>query len=403
MRVLLALLLGTSAAAQWSPEAEFAPWLSRSGLERCLDAFQLDGGEAEDVIRTIHEEIAGFYRERSGPVRAALENLSTYPSEVAVAWRNERLAMELSFEAEVLAVLDDPTRQGIWVRTTQGLRRSRVLAEMRTYMTKRSIPDLVAIVEELGLADDVRGAVDEDLASYGDQIDIVLRQWESTIGGIQMRMYTALNPESPEPSPPVEGATSRPASEPSSDEPPERDLKTFNRLYARITAMIDRAREVTDGSADAIAAQLAGEDRERFLRGIGAVHYPDAYQRSPVDAVFEAIRTDDAIDPQKREAVEAVYTGYAAERDLIRRRILQAIETWERPAEVTRRRELWQQILEDGGDPDYLLEAHPVIEHLYRRRALARDTCRTIRSLFTPQELDALPARARLLLAWDLR
>ena len=166
--------------------------------------------------------------------------------------------------------------------------------------------------------------------------------------------------------------------------------------------MIDRARGVTDGSAKAIAAQLAGEDRERFLRGIGAVRYPDAYQRSPVDAVFEAIRTDDAIDPQKREAVEAVYTGYAAERELIRRRILQAIETWERPAEVMRRRELWQQILKDGGDPDFLLEAHPVIEHLYRRRALARDTCRTIRSLFTPQELDALPARARLLLAWDL-
>lgn len=402
MRVLLALLLGTSAAAQWNPAATFAPWLSRSELERCLDAFQLNGGEPEDVIRTIHEEIADFYRERSGPVRAALEDLSIYPSGVALAWRTERLAMELSFEADVFAVLDDPTRQGIWVRTTQGLRRSRVLTEMRTYMTKRSILDLVAVVEKIGLADDVRGAVEEDLESYGDQIDIVLRQWESTIGGIQMRMHKALNTESPEPSPPVEGATSRPASEPSNDEPSEQDLKTFNRLYARITAMVDRAREVTDGGADAIAAQLAGEDRERFLRGIGAVRYPDAYQRSPVDAVCEAIRTDDAIDPQKREAVEAVYTGYAAERELIRRRILQAIETWERPAEVMRRRELWQQILKDGGDPDFLLEAHPVIEHLYRRRALARDTCRTIRSLFTPQELDALPARARLLLAWDL-
>ena len=399
----LALLLGTPAAAQLNPEAQFSPWLSRSGLERCLDAFQLDGGEPEDVIRALHEEIAGFYRERSGPVRAALEDLSTYPRGGSLAWRTERLAMELSFEADVLAVLDDPTRQGIWVRTTQGLRRSRVLAEMRTYRTKRSIPDLVAVVEEIGLADDVRGAVDEELESYGDQIDIVLRQWESSIGGIQQRMYKALNPEPPEAPPPVEGATSRPASEPSSDEPPERDLKTFNRLYARITAMIERAREITDGSADVIAPRLESEDRERFLRGIGAVRFPNAYQRSPVDAVVEALRADGAIDPRRLESVEAVYAGYVAERDLIRGRILEAVEAWERPAGAARRRARWQQILEDGGDPDYLLEAHPVIEHLYRRRALARDTCRTIRSLFTLQELEAFPARARLLLAWDLR
>ncbi len=137
-------------------------------------------------------------------------------------------------------------------------------------------------------------------------------------------------------------------------------------------------------------------------RELDRLNYADRHS-SPVDLVVKSIRGVTTIDPRKRESIDAIYLEYSLKRDRTRQRILEAIRQWQRRAEAKRRYALHQQILAEGGDIDVLFDGNPVIEHLYERRALAKEACRQIRGLFAPQEFEALPQGAQLLLSWKLR
>lgn len=405
--VLIGSAVAASPRAQWIIDRWFTPWLSQAEFERSVDALEFDDESDEAVFRALYEDLLGTYHERSGPIRAAVEGVGDIRA-IEYEWRAERRALGARFEADVIFILD-PDQRAIWIPITQALRRGRVLPEMERYgASRRSIPDLVAVLEDLDLSETECNATANLARQYGDELDEVLREWENSIDEIWTRWMAAagnpIRPARPRAAikPGGSNTTTRPARA-KAQRQTRRNDKEVERLHQRIIAMAHRAKEITSRYADSLATHLEDGNRNRFLLRVRTVKYPNVYYRSPIDFVVEAIQASPTVDPGKRELIDAIYVGYCDRREVNRRRMLEAIEWWERPSEAKRHRKRYGQILSEGGDPSVLAEDHPIIEHVYTRRKLVRSALREMRGVFTRAEFEQLPAGVQVLLSWELR
>ncbi len=398
MTLLLTAVVCRPTAAQGDPPSPyFSPWLTQAGLDQFLGELGPADRDREAVIRTLYDELLQTYEQRSAPARESARGWQRPDRKTSRAWQRDRRELEARFEADVPAILD--ARQAvIWRGTLHGLRRQRVLGEMKSYGPgHRRIPDLIAIVDEIELTGEERDAVAALALQYGDELDEVLRRWETTIADIMTALNAAGNP-------PNTYVMNRPGVSPQREARRwRRDYDEYDRLHQQFVAMIVQVREITDRSAEALAGLLEPSHRNRFRAAALTIKYPNVYLPSPIDTLMDAVRADQTMAPDKRELFESVYADYLGAREIVRRRTVETLKRWERPAEFRRRRRRAERILADGGDFSELRENHPVIEHLYERRELVRTTCLSMRSLFTAGEFEALPAGAQLVLSWELR
>lgn len=394
--LLTAVVCRLTAAQDDPPSPYFSPWLTHAGLEQFLEELGPADRDREAVIRTLYDELLQTYEQRSAPARESARRWQP-DRKTWRAWQRDRRELEARFEADVPAILD--ARQAvIWRGAMQGLRRQRVLGEMKlSDPAHRRIPDLIAIVDEIELTGEERDAVAALALQYSDELDEVLRLWETTITDIMTAMNAAVNP-------PNNYVMNRPGVSPQR-EPGRwrRNYDEYDRLYQQFVAMIVQVREITDRSAEALAGLLEPSHRNRFRDAALTIKYPNVYLPSPIDTLMDAVRADQTMAPDKRELLESVYADYLGAREIVRRRTVETLERWERPAEFRRRRRRAERILAEGGDFSEVREDNPVIERFYERRELVRTACLSMRSLFTAEEFETLPAGAQVVLSWELR
>ncbi len=400
--LVLAAFVAAPARAWPGPDLWYTPWLSPARLQQCLAALALEDQDQEAVIRALYSDLLRSYEAQSRPVKLAMEEVvrasaewqAAHPGQdawtlegedfghhdVQSRWRRQRRELEEDFASDVRDVLD-AVRRTIWTRTLAMLRRERVLPELKTGTGHRTIPDLVSILSELPLTSGERQSADEDARGYADELDEVLRRWEASVDDIFRQIFARAGNMS-------HATTPQNAAE-------------IEQLHGRLTEMDAKAREITTRHADALAGRFGEEARVRFLLEINRVIYPNVYRDSPVDLVVDALRRCAAVDPQALEAAESIYREYVPERDANRQRILEAIRSWEDPVRARLRGARWQLMRENGEDPMMLLQEHPVIEHLYRRRELDLAACERMRTLFSQEGFDALPLAIQILLSWQ--
>lgn len=409
-RTLPALILAITALAshaervhaQVDQERWYSSHISPLEFERILEALELKDEGQEAEVRALYEDLQAAYVERSALVRESFKTLEETRTVYLAAhpeildpwaeegkdfgihgllfqWQRERRSLEERCEVDVSAVLNSD-RRFIWIEAMQRLRRQRVLPEVRRLGQIQLSADLVAILNSLDLREEELEAVKRTTKDYVGRLDEVLRAWERNADTLQHRIMNL---------------AAKTAQKPDSQAQPE-----MSRLRRQIEALAKTIASVNRQYVDEISSKLTPGNTERFIAAVRRVEYPNVFEPSPVDLVVEALRCVNTLDAWQREAVESIYNSYCPERGEIRRKIVEALELWERPGKKADRWDLHQELVSAGEDPDLVLRDHPVVPEMRRRRALAEKMCHRLRNLFTDEEFAAFPLRIRILLDW---
>ncbi|MDY7110298.1 MAG: hypothetical protein SYC29_16840 [Planctomycetota bacterium] len=167
-------------------------------------------------------------------------------------------------------------------------------------------------------------------------------------------------------------------------------------------AIIDHLREGVSRAAATIAAALDEQQRQGFIEALTCRQRPEFCLPTPVDIAVKLLRTCDSVGQEQMTTIEAFYRDYVAEHVPLRARFIEHQLHWDSaPVAAARDRE-FRRLHERGERPQAAWQSHPGLPALRRLVALEADTLRTLRAVFTDDELARLPGSIRLALAWTI-
>ena len=179
-------------------------------------------------------------------------------------------------------------------------------------------------------------------------------------------------------------------------------LQQHRRAVDGMKSIIDHLREGAYRAAGTIAAALDEEQRQRFVEELTCRQRPEFCRPTPVDIPVKLLRPCDSVGQEQMTAIEEIYRGYVAEHVPLRARFIEHQMHWDSaPVAAARDRE-FRRLHERGERPLAAWQSHPGLPALRRLIALEADTLRTLRSVFTEQELAHLPGSIRLALTWTI-
>lgn len=327
----------------------------------------------------------------SDPVNAHAASMGNVT--IFEAWRRDRLELELAFAANVEVVLDEPGRAA-WRDMVRSARRARVPNEMDRVTSTRKIPDLVAVLEGLGLTAAERRAVAEQQEAYAASIDVVLGRFERASLALVPLVHAARGFEG-------DSRSLLEIDAPVLLFPTARNEEAEAKLVDEVKASQAFLHSETQRFMHAIAGELPPERGAAFRTASLSTIYPGIYLETAVDVVAPLLRGALEGRADELERIESILTDYASAREPLRRRQIAALEVWEEPdaTEVARR----AAIAARGSAPrigERYTDANPIVPLLVARRALDASTCRRLGEALGAERLAALTPGTRLLLDW---
>lgn len=395
--ILSLVLVGQSVAHKGiDPESLWSPSLSQAEFQHCVEALEFSNDSEEAIFNVLYVNLINDYRQHSNLVKQRLNELEADQAayraanpdilsdlagnvlenqDTLFAWKTLRKELDAQFDRDVRSLLTIKQKK-IWIRSIQSSRRRRVLPEVRQLGLIRYSADLVLIIETINLPPPGRDEINPILSEYIGALDEAVRIWESEADVLQAQIMAI-------------------AYGPKSTERQQQLRRQIENLAATISDLNLRY-------AARIESQLSSHASQQFVEEINKIKYPELFLPSPVDLAISLFGETNQVSAEHREGADAIYKAYLLERTEIRRRIIKGVYQWEhsRKRELEKRKIDYNQYIQDGLDPYQAYEGHPAMEWLEKRHALAKITCKQLRSLFADDEFESLPLPLRLLLSW---
>jgi len=390
----------------------FTPAFTPDVLAEALEAVPDLSDAQRSVIQSIHEDYLAEFEQKSRGYRAEIargtikrerqrdgrnmfhdpnaamqrsrQQAQRYDARVQLTWRAERPVLELSFEDDVAAVLEED-QANAWRAFGRHLRRQEYLAtgdDRTAPFAIATTSDLVDVVAALELPPQSREAIREALTDFELEVDRFLRETIPRLarGQLEAELAERAGAEDAE-------AIQRAVYEAHS----EARLAVSDicvRHYRRIRGL------------------LPPEHAAKFEDIAGAELWPSAYGPTPADIGIEALREEPNLPFRIIEAVERIAREYRESSRPISRRlaavahkIYVAPASEEQRAEYEARRQAFQDAVKNDPDGYHILQRVPTGD-FRERLILVQKTCRQLRRLFSDAEFERLPAHVRLALGW---
>jgi hypothetical protein len=394
----------------------FTPRFTTDRVAEALAKIESLGDDERAVIEALHEDFLrsfddqsrayrteveeGFakrMRDRDGRHRFGLTQAFTggapttkdYDAGVQQAWRAAKPEVERRFEDEVASVLNAAQR-AVWESEVRRLRRTTALStEMGQLMLgpAQGCGDLVAAAEAALLTPSERAASAPLIVQFEMDLDAILAESElraPRLNGEYVRLV--------------------------SDDPERVKPETL----AALSELQEYGQQVRIGlfrtclqSRDAIAGTLTAS-RDAFLEEAGKRMWPELYGESPVEHAVRLIHEDPARHAGRVASLNPIESAYRERRRAIYARIEATLaDGWNKVsdpsfiADFLASRHAFEEEAKANPTEFMVFDGVPGIGDWRDRFLLNLRTIRQIRSLFSPDEIETLPAALRLALAFE--
>ncbi|MHC5114340.1 MAG: hypothetical protein ACYTGP_07925 [Planctomycetota bacterium] len=247
-----------------------------------------------------------------------------------------------------------------WPETTRALTRAKTLPWAR--LGGEGI-DLIALLDEMELADAVRTKIAEPLVAYELQLHEGLVRRNTQLDEIDALVDVAL----------YEGKY-------------DRALSLVERMVRARIAL----RSLNEQYLDVIAEQLDAADARRLRREARAAAFPRIFRDTQGEQAFAAILELDDLDPDVRRATGELHEQYRLEVGEINDRLVRAIR--KQQAENFRRTIERAIAVMTSADEDAMFDDEASIAADFRiRQALDARTMRTLYGMLPPEQVAGLP------------
>lgn len=337
--------------------------ISRTSVSRYGDLLGLDD-EQRQVLEMLYEGYATAYQDARATMTQALQELSTRFREtqdlaafreempdILQAFRDRTSALEEGFFEDLTTILRDEQREGM-VRVERMRRRE---TGMRSSVRGAGV-DLIDVVTRLGLA--ANSEVERALMEYELALDRVLREGERATKHLRRRHI---------------------------------DPGELSEEFRRLREFGLRLRDLNDRHARIISDLLAGDDRERFLRGVRERAYPQVYRTPYVRRVIDAATGFAELSEEQRARLGAIAEAYEREAERLN-------EAWVREIRANDEQEGentfvttggGRMVFAGGGESD-----SPLARAMRARRDLDRRTEAEVMALLGDELAERLPRRS---------
>lgn len=358
----------------------YRPTVSREDIDALIATFELDEAQ-EALVEAIYAGYRNAYNEASDIVRDELraiqETMSLTKNEGVKqslyndyarkreAWADESRRLETSFFADAKALLTEE-QDGRWPRFERDRRRRAGLLIGARLMAERV--DLVAVLDSLDLADEVREACDEVVERYGIEFDRPLSDRHALCDRMERLAGDA-------------------------DGKGNAEDSQFRSLEERIKRLHVELRDINLRFTEAFKSRLPKDEGGRFEREFRRRVWPRHFAADEVEQDAGRVRSLAGLTPEQDRALEAILSAHDLRMEPLSRELVEV----EMARELLR---LWPTGRPGSGGAEASGgaesgQAHEAIETrsqrlLNTRKSLMRSTINDIRALLTADQLRAL-------------
>lgn len=411
--VAFASLALTMFASGQALEEPGRPSMSRADVDRCIAALDFADESQAATFRALYDDMA------AACVRAVAETRRRIDEAAAAerTWREEhpgeepwmghaidfgrgdaqydeleeRVRIDERFESDVAAILTSEQRL-VWIDFTRAIRRRQQLPGVGFGPHERDAYDLAALLDEVLPAAERDEPTHAALAAYIERMDSALRRWQAEAPHAWRAMRAS-----------AMGRTEHAAG--GNEQKRKRNAEAGETLQA----IVNSVSAINEQSLARLCECLPPEQAERLRDAVDRAVYPELFRPCVAEIARDAVRLAPDVAPDQREAIEAMFADCVPHRDQLRRQIVTVVRKWERGEYPLNRelKSLYEQSQRSGGEPDVreqqevLLRRHPANPLLEQRHALAIETVRRMRSIFSESEIDNMPEAVKIALtAW---
>ena len=383
--VVTAILLPQTSFAQFGWWQTLEPITSREALTECLISLDVKDTDVlwilyDNMALTITKEAAAF---EETMINGKNDDRLTIWKRTK-SWNDTRLAFQLQFENDVALTLDE-NQQDIWLKLTRRFRRERVIPEMAVHVSHIVLLDLLAVLDSLDLNDDEQVDLKTVSNSYEESLDLLLIAWEKHFGEIYAELFRLQ---------PLIKAKDKKAKE------------SRKREMAKLYKLSTDVRELNDSIDLEMASFMEPEHMQKFQMIVTSKDFPGLFVSSPVDLTAKRLKSFKGITDEQHGVIQAIYTDYKLKRSTDRQQMIVDIRHWNSQKQTARRFARLDEFLKNGMTRKEAIKIfareHVCIPHLKRLRTHEKQTCQTIRELFSHEQFNKLPADVRLYLSlWN--
>lgn len=380
--IITAVLLPQTSFAQFGWWQKLEPMTSRESLTESLKTLSV---ENPDVIWILYDNMALTFVQEAAAFEESMikgkkdDRLTIWKRNKA--WNDSRLSYQLQFEQDITLTLDD-NQKVLWLKLTRSFRRDRVIPEMSFHVRHVVLLDLLNALDELDLNDNELDGLKDIRNSYEESLDLLLIAWEKHFGEIYAELFRLQ---------PLIKSKDKKAKESSKQE------------KARLYKLSTDVRELNNRIDIEMASFLEPEHMQEFQNKVTSKDFPGLFVASLVDLTAKRLKSFKGITDEQRGVIQAIYANYKLKRITDRQKMIIDIRHWNSQKQTARRFARLDVFLKDGITYNEAVKIfareHVAIPHLKRLRTYEKQTCQTIRKLFSPEQFQELPAEVRLYLS----
>lgn len=178
------------------------------------------------------------------------------------------------------------------------------------------------------------------------------------------------------------------------------------RLREQLDKFILSIRDFNNSIDIEIASFLEPDHQQEFLMMVTIRDFPDLFIQSPVDINTKRLETYDGLTDEQRSVIRVLYSDYKVKRFTDRQQMIFDLRHWNSQKQTDRRFARLDEYLKEGLTYNEAVKIfareHVSIPHLWRLYEHERQVCEAIRSIFSLEQFNELPAEVRLYLSlWN--